>query len=274
MINALMHRKVRAALYDLAIGENRDPGLLQHAAGCDQCRRKLDDMRAALGKLDALQYDPASDRPEAYWQMFGERVERRLAAPDNMSSTIPALTWFGSRPAFLAGVATALGAVVITLGVWWWSSRTEAPLRDHTTSPAGIANVRERTYDYLDRSKVVLLGVLHSDEEDLDLAPDLLGRNREASRKLVEEARLLTSDLSDPKDQRLRQLVTDLEVILMELANLDTASDVPGLEIIRESVKRKGVLLKITIEEMNKVPEVPQASTADDRGTTSEVRSL
>ena len=46
--------------------------------------------------------------------------------------------------------------------------------------------------------------------------------------------------------------MTDLEVILLEIANLETEYDLPTIEMVKSGVDRRGVLLKINIEEMRK----------------------
>ena len=46
--------------------------------------------------------------------------------------------------------------------------------------------------------------------------------------------------------------MTDLEVILLQIANLETEYDLPTIEMVKSGVDRRGVLLKINIEEMRK----------------------
>jgi hypothetical protein len=56
--------------------------------------------------------------------------------------------------------------------------------------------------------------------------------------------------LSDTHDRRLEKLVGDLELILMQIANLEEKEDLPEIELVKDGVDRKGLLLKINLEQM------------------------
>jgi hypothetical protein len=48
----------------------------------------------------------------------------------------------------------------------------------------------------------------------------------------------------------LRDLVGELELIMMQIANLETAGDMDAVELIRSSVDDRDVMLKINLEKM------------------------
>ena len=52
----------------------------------------------------------------------------------------------------------------------------------------------------------------------------------------------------------LRALIDDLEVILLQIANLEAEHDVPAIELVRSGVDRRGILLKIQVEQMRRTP--------------------
>ena len=64
------------------------------------------------------------------------------------------------------------------------------------------------------------------------------------------EAATLKEELDDPRQRRLRELVSDLELILMQIANLEADGDMGAVEFIRSSVNEKDVLLKINLEQL------------------------
>jgi hypothetical protein len=66
----------------------------------------------------------------------------------------------------------------------------------------------------------------------------------------VAESGQLQADLEGPDQQRLRELVADLEVILLQIANLEAQHDMPGIEMVQHGVERSAILLKINLEEM------------------------
>lgn len=271
-LHLILHYRTQRSLYELASGESDDPRMLAHVDSCASCRRALTEMREAIGLVDRSVWENIGTRPEMFWDHFSDRVVRRISEQEHATHARWQPTWFGSRPAFLAGVATALVMVAVAAGAWWWTIGTPA-LRDQDTSTPAM-NVRDRTFDYFERSRVVLIGVLNADAGELDDAPGLLRRNGEASRELVEEARILTKDLSDPRDARLLRLVNELEVILVQLSNLEAEQNVPGLELIRDGVRRRGVLLKITIEEMNRFPQQPNERATEGAAADPDQRSL
>ncbi len=268
----IIHRRTQRSLYELASGESGDPQMLAHIDACDACRRDLAEMREAIGLVDRTVLEHVGEPPEAYWTEFDDRVVRRISIEEYSDVVAAQPSWYGSRPAFLAGAASALAMVGIAAGAWWWTLGTTAGTVSETAAP--VMSVRERTFDYFERSRVVLIGVLNADTKELGDAPELLKQNGEASRVLVEEARDLNRDLSDPKDVRLLRLVNELEVILVQLANLEAEEDVPGLEIIRDGVRRRGVLLKIGIEEMNRLPSLSNENGIEGTANGSDQRSL
>jgi len=48
----------------------------------------------------------------------------------------------------------------------------------------------------------------------------------------------------------LRLLVSDLEVILLQIANLESEHNLSTIEMVQSGVDRRGILLKINLEEM------------------------
>jgi hypothetical protein len=67
---------------------------------------------------------------------------------------------------------------------------------------------------------------------------------------LIQQASTLKNDLNDPRYRRLRSLISELQVILLEIADLQAQGDLQGVDLIRSGVDRKGVLLKINLEQM------------------------
>lgn len=126
------------------------------------------------------------------------------------------------------------------------------------------AALETRTRDYIDRSKVLLLGLVNFDTAQGDPAVLNLARKRDIARRLVDEAEGLKDDLSAANEQRLRELIADLEFILLQIANLEAEHDVPAIELVQSGVDRKAILLKINVEEMRMgaLDDVPSAADA------------
>lgn len=112
------------------------------------------------------------------------------------------------------------------------------------------AALDERTLEYIDRSKVLLLGLVNFDPAVDDPAGLDLTRQQALARNLVDEAGALKEDLAAADRQRLRGLIADLEVILLQIANLEAQHDLPAIEMVKSGVDRRAILLKINVEEM------------------------
>ena len=75
------------------------------------------------------------------------------------------------------------------------------------------------------------------------------------------EADVLKNDLTDSQQHRLQKLVADIEMILLQIANLEETQDLPAVEMIRSSVDRKGIMLKINLEKMKTQHPYPDFQT-------------
>lgn len=112
--------------------------------------------------------------------------------------------------------------------------------------------VEDRAHDYLNRSRTLLLGVVNFDGANEDLASLNLPQRSEIARELLHEADYLKTSLTKSEQQRLRALVAELEVILLQLAHLEAQADIPEIEVVQSGVDQTGLLFKIEVEKMRK----------------------
>src|SRR5512134_2083771 len=92
--------------------------------------------------------------------------------------------------------------------------------------------------------------------DDFDAARSSdLARQRKVSRSLLQETRALQADLSGSPDQRLQQLLQQLELVLLQIANLEIEHDLSNVELVREGIDREGLLLKINIQELERTAQ-------------------
>jgi hypothetical protein len=138
-----------------------------------------------------------------------------------------------------------------------------------TTQPAVAGNVQlasadVRAKDYIERSQVLLLELINSIPDTTRAANTDYRTQQSRARALVTEASTLRDDLPGGDNRRLRELVTELQLVLREIANLEATNDLQAVEIIRNRVSREGVLLKIDVEQMREDTGTKQ--TAPKRG--------
>lgn len=236
-----------------------------HLGRCPACAEEVRAYQATLAIT--AQHTPPEPEP-AFWDGYYDRLAARI---EQDARPLPVTSrwarWWQERgrlnlmallqPAWpMQGVA-AVVLLLVGVGVGWlvFSPAAQDPvIADRPTVaevPVQAASLEARTSRYLERSKVLLLGVVNLEPEQAeDTAVLNLPRKQAVARELVQEAATLKQDLSEADQQRLRDLIDDLEVTLMQIANLESGYDVPAIEMVKSSVDRRGLLLKINLSEM------------------------
>jgi len=119
-----------------------------------------------------------------------------------------------------------------------------AALETGSVEPALAA----RASRYLRRSRVLLLGVINSAPMEEDPFRLNLPHQKKASEELLLEAVVLKNGFRG-SDRRLERLVSDLEMILLQIANLASDPEASDIEIIRAGVESRDLLFKINLRE-------------------------
>lgn len=225
---------------------------------------ELDDLRRTLNIM-SLDDPPAP--PDRFWDNYYANLLQRVNDREQRKSGINRRRRWLSQflnemtPRVRLTAQVAFAASVLLVGVLL--GRTVlAP----DTSPQSQQNVAAGTdptidlaaqaaHQYLGRSKVLLLGIVHSENGD---ATDLnLPRRKEMARELVRAAADLKPSLEDANMRRLHELISEVEMIMIQIANLEAEYDMPAVEMVREGVERKGLLFKINVEEMRQLESTP-----------------
>ncbi len=247
------------ALYgELASGEKED--FERHLRACPDCAAEYSVLGATLRIMDRK--DRRDPGPE-FWDGYWDRLERRMTAEEASPLPQPGIgtrlqRLFASVPrwAYQAAAAVALVAVGVLIGRSLLAPPgTKGPglIASRSGSPAVVSASSEaevRAADFLDRSKVLLLGLVNFDPARQDPYGLDIPKAQSLSRDLVAQASDIQSGLTDPRQRRLRDLVADLQVIMMQIANLSAGQEVEGVEMVRSGVETKGIFLKIDLTKM------------------------
>jgi hypothetical protein len=280
------HRTIQKNLYDYLRNElsAEDRRAIDvHVKSCAACAGELQSMRTAMDLLTQKARRPSEHRSEMYWQQFAEKVERRIQTesteeePQSFVGRLLDLLVENRKP-FSFGFASALSLIVLAFAVWSLWIKVPAPNQIASDSAGRRSNelqaniqktaMEVRAADYLEQSKVLLIGIMNTDTKSLVESKSLLQRQREMSRTLVRESQEISSGLTDPSQQRLRELVSDLGLILVQIANLETEHSVQGVEIVKGGVERNGILFKINLEEMQRAMQ-----SSRDKGNEKQAKS-
>lgn len=282
------HRTIQKDLYgylrDELSAEDRRT-IETHVKSCAACAGELQSMRGTVDLLTQKARRPSEYRSELYWQQFAENVERSIQSEsleEEPQSFVGRLlnVLVENRKPFSFGFASALSLTVLAFAVWGLWVKAPAPDQVALDSDGHRSNglqasiqktaMEVRAADYLEQSKVLLIGIMNTDAKSLVGSKSLLRRQREISRTLVSESQEISSGLTDPSQQRLRELVSDLGLILVQIANLETEHGVQGVEIVKGGVERNGILFKINLEEMQRAAQ-PSRNKGDGKQAKSNI---
>jgi hypothetical protein len=180
---------------------------------------------------------------------------------------------FPSLPRWSYQVAAAAALVVVGILIGRNIFSPQTPLTTAQRGPTEAALIPvsdpavDRAHDYLERSKLLLLGLVNYDAENDDPYALDLPRRKEISRELVTQAADIKGSLTGSGQARLRELIGDLEVILLQIANLEAEQDLEAVEFVQRGVEEKGIFLKIDLTQMarNARGPAPKASGLSDK---------
>lgn len=226
----------------------------RHLEACPGCRAEYEALGETLKLMDRRERpDPGPDFWDGYW----DRLSRRMLWEATEEGRRPSLASkiagvFSSLPrwAYQTAGAAALLLVGILIGVRLIGPTGPAKTPVTAALSASEAGAFVQAGDFVERSKVLLLGLVNYDPATEDAYALDLGRKKAVSRGLATEAAVLRKGLNEPGQRRLRDLVANLEVIMMQIANLESGQDVDGIELIKQGVDRGGIFLKIDLDRM------------------------
>ena len=209
-----------------------------HRNGCPDCASIYGKMSVTL---DVMSRREQPDLGEQFWENYYQRLEKKIEPVRPPAATI--------RPWMLqVAAAVVLLLTGFLIGRSFWGHREPGPelVKKTPSHQVPVQTADYRAQQFLDRSQVLLLGLIDSGVGD----PSTISRNKQLSGDLVRQADSLKDDLKDPKHRRLRELVSELEIILLQIANLEEENDLKEIEMVKGGVDRKGILLKINLEQM------------------------
>ncbi|MDH5467273.1 MAG: hypothetical protein OEY25_07625, partial [Candidatus Aminicenantes bacterium] len=69
---------------------------------------------------------------------------------------------------------------------------------------------------------------------------------------LVQEASYLKRELAESDQGRLENLIIDLERVLLQIANLESQNDFEAIELVKEGVTSRGILMEINLTDLRR----------------------
>jgi hypothetical protein len=254
-----MKKTILASLYG-ELSSAEESALSRHLDACPGCRSEHEAMSRTLLAMGAK---TAADPGSEYWDAYYDTLEKRMVAEGVFAPAKPPAPARVKAPfrrklvprwAFAAAGAAGLLAAGIIIGRLTFERGPLEALAPSAAGPgaaitAAAGCLSGRASRYLDRSKVILLAIANFDPGTKDIAGLNLPVQKAMSRDLVKEAAGLKDDLRAAGDRRLERLVGELETILIQIANLKSETDLPGVEIVKAGVGLKDILFRINLSE-------------------------
>jgi Putative zinc-finger len=243
-------QKFEDRFVDALYGEldpSNQQSLDEHLKECSRCTELFASLQKTLHIMDGREQP---ELPDEYWKKYDNSLQKRIAdaKPENVR-------WhsFGKIPGWVLKAAAAF--ILVGIGVLIGRYYTAPEQKVVQNPPKIVAPVQRVSMDpeterFLERSQVLLIGVVNLEPDADGSYPADLTTQKKVSRDLIQEASVIKTNLKGPDKRRLNELVSDLELILLQIANLETENDQPEIEMVKSGVDRKGVLFKINLEQM------------------------
>ena len=172
--------------------------------------------------------------------------------------------------AFQAAAAVALIVVGIFIGRALFSPsftgvQHAARQPDLATQPQPEMTLIDQSQNYIQRSKRILLALVNFDPAVEDPYALDLTYQKHVSRELVREASFLKNKLAESDKERLERLITSLEIILLQIANLESENDLDAIELVRDGIDRRGILMEINLTDLRLSIEREKSSALSEK---------
>jgi len=230
-----------------------------HLRDCAKCRSEFNETFSMLNLMSKkVRVEPEPAFWDGYWARLKERMEKEEVLHPKIEKKRK--TFFPSlnlipRWAFQAVTAVVLVVLGIFIGREVFPpsgagtgskiQTDQTPLLVSKRGPGPELILRTR--NFIERSKVILLAISNFDPETEDPFVLNLPYQQEVSKELVQQAGWIKKELTGLRQRRLSELITDLEVILLQVANLESEPDMSAIELVKNGVKIRGVLFKIQL---------------------------
>ena len=240
--------------------------LESHIRVCEGCESEYDEMTSTLKVMEKrARPEPEQSYWNGYWNKLARRMEDEKTLTPKSESWWSAFT-FAPKWAFQTAAALLLVVLGIYLGKMIFSP--SAPAVQQARQMPTVTSQAEpdvefihRAQNYIERSKLILLALINFDPETEDSYALDLPYQQQVSRELVREASFLKQGIADSDQRRLRDLIADLEVILLQIANLESEHDFEAIELVKKGVDSRGILLQIHVTDFRQSTKIRDKTT-------------
>jgi hypothetical protein len=246
----MRHATTRRLLHDFVLGElspRRRAAMENHIQTCRSCAADVLEIQETSTLLTDKRRLPSDERSAEFWAGFADTVNRRIAERARTSrptgpafdlrSVLRLARW---RPLLAGAAASAalFAAFILALQPKDTHLSVVTGIPESATAPSMSADTLME--QYLRKSRSLLVGLANMDTEGghpLDLSAE-----RRTSRELIREARYIKQQ---PLDHRSARLISDLDKIMVQVANFAPDRPTPDVELVRGGIRHENLLFKV-----------------------------
>jgi len=219
-----------------------------HVETCAECQALDRELRAVLALVDS---EPVPDAPPGFEREMWARLEPlvsgfsrtnevRLKADTTRADT----TWSFELPRWaLAASVAALAVGSFALGRVWDTPTTPARVSTADARELGERMLRSEVEEHLERSQRVFVELVNAD----DSAPVRLASDRERAADLVAAGRLYRRSAEEMGDADTRDLLEDVERVLVEIANGPEVESSNDLSEVRARITDQDLIFRLRV---------------------------
>jgi len=241
-----------------------------HISICEGCESEYDEM---ISTLKVMEKRTRPEPEQAYWNGYWNKLARKMEEEKSLAPKTE--SWrhnFTRAFTFVPkwALQTAAAVVLVVLGIYIgkmiFSPSTPEfqqarQLSTVTSQVEQSAEFTNRAQNYIERSKLILLALINFDPETEDPYVLNLPHQQQVSRELVNEASFLKRGIADSDQRHLQGLITDLEVILLQVANLESERDFEAIELVKKGADSRGILLQIHVTDFRQSTKIKDKTT-------------
>lgn len=238
------------------LDEPTDARATAHVRGCGECHRRQAQLQRVMAAVDGMELPVLS---ESFERTVWARLEPELAARGGW------LSWLVFSPASLAWVSAV---VLLVVGAFMAGRLTT--VEPPASALAAADQVREGVLlmdleEHLDRSQTMLVELVSA---EIDAGAVDLSVERERAQDLVAANRLYRQVAGQTGDVALRQLLDELERLLVELAASPDELPAGDMEQVQQRIAAKDLLFKVrVVSTALRERQRDQVRTRNDIGT-------
>jgi len=219
-----------------------------HVETCAECQALDRELRAVLALVDS---EPLPDAPPGFEREMWARLEPVVSGFSRTNevrlkadTTKADRAWSFEFPRWaLAASVAALAVGSFALGRVWDTPTTSPGVSTANVHELSERMLRSEVEEHLERSQRVFVELVNAD----DSAPVLLASDRERAADLVAAGRLYRRSAEEMGDADTRDLLEDVERVLVEIANGPEVESSNDLSEVRARITDQDLIFRLRV---------------------------